>query len=97
MRRTTLVSACTAAFAAGALIAAGFAPAPAALASASGLSSPSSVSLPITGYYQMAVDSADDQVFISQGTAGGNSIVVVNFPGNVVAPSPSRARSPVSR
>ena len=56
------------------------------------VSAPSSVSLPITSYYQMAVDSADGQVFISQGTAGGDSIVVTDFSGNVVGsiaePSP---------
>jgi hypothetical protein len=80
------------AVAAGALIAAGFAAVPAAIASATALSGPSSVSLPITSYYQMAVDSTDDRVFISQGTSGGNSIVVTDFSGNVVGsiaePSP---------
>ena len=57
MRHRTLISAC--AVAAGAVIAAGFAAVPATGAWAVTSSGPSSVSLPITSYYQMAVDSAD--------------------------------------
>ena len=69
--------------AAGALIVAGFAAVPAGAATAS-VSAPSSTPLSITGYYQMAVDSADGQVFISQGSSGGDSILVTDFSGNVV-------------
>src|ERR1700691_784998 len=90
MRHSTLISART--VAAGAVIAAGFAAVPATGAWAVTSSGPSSVSLPITSYYQMAVDSADGRVFFSQGTSGGDSIVVTDFSGNVVGsvaePSP---------
>ena len=55
----------------GRLIAAGLAAVPATAAAAGGRPpAPSVMSLPITGYYQMAVDSADSQVFISQGATG---------------------------
>jgi hypothetical protein len=69
--------------AAGALIVTGFAAVAAGAATAS-VSAPSSTPLSITGYYQMAVDSADGQVFISQGSSGGDSILVTDFSGNVV-------------
>jgi len=91
MRRRTPIAHYGVAVVAGAFIVAGFAVVPAGAGTAS-VSAPSSVSLPITSYYQMAVDSADGQVFISQGTAGGDSIVVTDFSGNVVGsiaePSP---------
>jgi hypothetical protein len=82
MRRITLISACTAA--AGALLAVGFAAVAATGARAATSSGPSSVSLPITGYYQMAVDSADGRLFFSQGVNGSDSIVVTNFSGSVL-------------
>ncbi|HEX4091894.1 MAG TPA: hypothetical protein VHZ33_24540 [Trebonia sp.] len=88
MRRGIPVSAYPGAVVAVACVLAGLAAVPAAAtsdaANAAALSGPSAVSLPITGYYQMAVDSADDQVFISQGTSGGSSIVVADFSGHVV-------------
>lgn len=81
MRRRTLIS--TAAVVAGAVVAAGFAAIPATGARAATLSG-SSVALPITGYYQMAVDSADGRVFFSQGSNGPDSIVVTDFSGQVL-------------
>jgi hypothetical protein len=91
MRRRALVSTCGAAAAAGAFIAAGLAAVPATVAAAAA-SGPSVVSLPITSYYQMAVDSADSQVFISQGSNGSDSIAVTDFSGHVIGaiaePSP---------
>ncbi|MGD0704796.1 MAG: hypothetical protein ABSA02_33520 [Trebonia sp.] len=75
-----------AAFAVGvsAVVAAGAGADPASSASAATVTAPSSVSLPIAGYYQMAVDSTGNRVFISQGTSGGDSIVVTDFSGSVV-------------
>ncbi len=80
--RRTLVSA--ASVVAGAVVAAGFAAVPATGARAATLSGPSSVSLPVTGYYQMAVDSADGRVFFSQGSNGSDSIAVTDFSGRVL-------------
>jgi hypothetical protein len=91
MRRRTPIAPYGVAVVAGAFIVAGIAAVPAGAGTTSA-SAPSSVSLPITSYYQMAVDSADGQVFISQGKSGGDSIVVTDFSGNVVGsiaePSP---------
>jgi hypothetical protein len=84
MRRRTRISTCGAAVAAGAFIVAGFAAIPAGAAATPAISAPSTVSLPITSYYQMAVDSADSQVFISQGSNGSDSIVVTNLSGKIV-------------
>jgi hypothetical protein len=41
--------------------------------------------LPLSGFYQMAVDSANQHLFISQGSASENSILVTNFAGTKVA------------
>ena len=75
-----------------AVVAAGVGAGAAGSARAATVAAPSSVSLPITSYYQMAVDSADNRVFISQGASGGDSIVVTDFSGDVVGsiaePSP---------
>jgi hypothetical protein len=91
MRRRIPIAPYGAAVVAGAFIVTGFAAVPAGAGTTSA-SVPSSVSLPITSYYQMAVDSADGRVFISQGQSGGDSIVVTDFSGNIVAsiaePSP---------
>ena len=89
MRRRTPIASFGVAIAAGAFIAAGFAAVPAgaasaATASAAATAGPSSASLPITAYYQMAVDSADGRLFFSQGSNGSDSIVVTDFSGNVV-------------
>ena len=88
MRRRTPISTCGVAVAVGAFIAA----VPATVAAAGATSGPSVVSLPITSYYQMAVDSADSQVFISQGGNGSDSIAVTDFSGHVIGaiaePSP---------
>jgi hypothetical protein len=81
MRRRTLIS--TAAVIAGAAVASGLAAIPATGARAVTLSG-SSVSLPVTSYYQMAVDSADGRVFISQGSNGPDSIVVTDFAGQLL-------------
>ena len=81
MRRRTLIS--TAAVVAGAVVAAGFAAIPATGARAATLSG-SSVPLPVTSYYQMAVDSADGRVFFSQGSNGPDSIVATDFSGQVL-------------
>jgi hypothetical protein len=80
--RRTLVSAAT--VAAGAVVAAGFVAVSATGARAVTFSGPSSVSLPITSYYQMAVDSADGRVFFSQGSNGSDSIAVTDFSGNAL-------------
>ena len=40
--------------------------------------------MPVTGYYQMAVDSADGRVFFSQGSNGSDSIAVTDFSGHVL-------------
>ena len=41
--------------------------------------------LPLTGYYQMAVDSVHDHLFFSQGSGSENSILVTDFSGSTVA------------
>jgi YVTN family beta-propeller protein len=41
--------------------------------------------LPLTSYYQMAVDSVHDHLFFSQGSSSENSILVTDFSGNTVA------------
>jgi hypothetical protein len=84
MRRRTPIASFGVAIAAGAFIAAGLAAVPAGVASADATVAPTAVSLPITGYYQMAVDSADSRVFISQGSTGADSILVTDFSGNIV-------------
>ncbi len=92
MRRRAPISTYGAAVAAGAFIAAGLAAVPATVAAAGATPGPSVMSLPITSYYQMAVDSADSQVFISQGGNGSDSIAVTDFSGHVIGtiaePSP---------
>jgi hypothetical protein len=45
----------------------------------------SGVALPLTSYYQMAVDSTHDHLFFSQGSNSENSILVTNFSGKTVA------------
>jgi YVTN family beta-propeller protein len=42
-------------------------------------------SLPLTSYFQMAVDSTNDHLFFSQGSASENSILVTDFSGGTVA------------
>jgi YVTN family beta-propeller protein len=42
------------------------------------------VSLPISSYYQMAVDAAQGHIFISQGSSSQNGILVTNLSGQVV-------------
>jgi YVTN family beta-propeller protein len=42
------------------------------------------VSLPISSYYQMAVDAAHGHIFISQGSSSQNGILVTNLSGQVV-------------
>lgn len=69
-----------------ALFAAGLAAVPmsgtrAATAGSSGITA----TLPLTSYYQMAVDSVHDHLFFSQGSSGDNSILVTDFSGNTVA------------
>lgn len=64
------------------LAAAAFAAAPFGAAHAdTGLSG---AALPLSGYYQMAVDTAHNYLFFSQGRAGSNSILVTNFNGETV-------------
>src|SRR5579872_4167100 len=46
--------------------------------------SAAAVSLPISSYYQMAVDSAHGHIFISQGSSGQNGILVTDLTGQVV-------------
>jgi hypothetical protein len=41
--------------------------------------------LPLTSYYQMAVDSVHDHLFFSQGSSSENSILVTDFSGHTVA------------
>src|SRR5262249_37368421 len=42
------------------------------------------VTLPISGYYQMVVDAAHGHIFISQGSASQDSILVTDLTGQVV-------------
>src|SRR5579863_1686153 len=69
-----------------ALFAAGLAAAPisgarAAAAGGAGVTA----TLPLTSYYQMAVDSVHDHLFFSQGSSSENSILVTDFSGHTVA------------
>jgi hypothetical protein len=91
MRRRTPIAAYGVAIAAGAFAVAGLAAVPAGTAAAAATSGLTAASLPITGYYQMAVDSAGSRVFISQGSNGSDSIAVTDFSGNVAGaiPEPS--------
>ena len=44
----------------------------------------SGVALPLSSYYQMAVDSVHDHLFFSQGSTGQNGILVTDFSGKTV-------------
>ena len=44
----------------------------------------SGVALPLSSYYQMAVDSVHDHLFFSQGSSAQNGILVTDFSGNTV-------------
>jgi hypothetical protein len=43
------------------------------------------VTLPLTSYHQMAVDSVHDHLFFSQGSRSEDSILVTDFSGQTVA------------
>jgi sugar lactone lactonase YvrE len=46
-------------------------------------SPPAATTLPITSYYQMAVDAAHGHIFISQGSSGEDGILVTDLTGQV--------------
>ena len=56
-----------------------------ATATAATVTAATATALPLTSYYQMAVDSAHDHLFFSQGSSSENSILVTDFSGNTVA------------
>jgi YVTN family beta-propeller protein len=56
-----------------------------ASAGTAGSAGSAAVALPLTSYYQMAVDSVHDHLFFSQGSSSENSILVTDFSGNTVA------------
>ena len=69
-----------------ALFAAGLAAVPmSGIRAATDDSSGTTATLPLTGYYQMAVDSVHDHLFFSQGSSSKNSILVTDFAGKTVA------------
>lgn len=69
-----------------ALFAAGLAAVPmSGIRAATEGSSGITATLPLTSYYQMAVDSVHDHLFFSQGSSSENSILVTDFSGNTVA------------
>jgi len=83
MRHRSFIAAGVVALAVTAAVAASV-PAGRAAAATATVTAPTSVSLPITSYYQLAVDSADGRVFISQGSNGSDSIAVTDFSGTVL-------------